>query len=82
MIAQWLSMPDTKDKISTRDLEAVIIMAILIHGLSGDLAREVRGEQALVASDLMTFMAKALLRARDSVSFNPMTSINSFVSRY
>lgn len=82
MIAQWLSMPDTKDKISTRDLEAVIIMAILIHGLSGDLAREVRGEQALVASDLMTFMAKALLRARDSVSFNPTTSINSFVSRY
>jgi NAD(P)H-hydrate epimerase len=34
-------------------LEEVIALGVYLHGLAGDLAAEVHGEQSLVASDIM-----------------------------
>ncbi len=66
LLAQWLSMPATRNCAGARNLESVIVLATFIHGLAGDLARETRGDQSLMASDLTTFMAEALRRTRNA----------------
>ena len=40
LMAQWVSMPATRNRCGTGDLEPVIALAVFIHGLAGDLARE------------------------------------------
>ena len=64
IIAQWLSMPDIKDKsvVASNDLEKIIASAVFIHGMAGDCARIVKGDQALTALDLISFMAQAFLK--------------------
>jgi NAD(P)H-hydrate epimerase len=43
-------------------------LAVYLHGLSGDLAREEVGENSLVATDLVHSLPKAFAEARKSVS--------------
>lgn len=62
LMAQWFSMPATRDRRGVLDLESVITLAVFVHGLAGDLAREIRGDQSVMASDLTGFTAEALRR--------------------
>ncbi len=49
-------------------LEAVLA-AVYVHGLAGDVAREIMGEQCLVATDLIRSLPQAIFRvARDAKS--------------
>ncbi len=41
--------------------EEAVSLAIYLHGLAGDFAREYRGEQSLLASDIMANIPKAFL---------------------
>ncbi len=66
LMAQWFSMPATRDRRGTDDLESVITLAVFIHGLAGDLAQEIRGDQSVMASDLTGFTAEALRRIREA----------------
>jgi NAD(P)H-hydrate epimerase len=43
-------------------VEAAVAAAVYLHGLAGDVARNVVGEQALVATDLLSMMPMALDR--------------------
>ena len=65
LMAQWLSMPATRDRRGKHDLESVITLAVFVHGLAGDLALEIRGDQSVMASDLTGFAAEALRRTRE-----------------
>ena len=47
----------------SRFLDAVAA-AVYLHGLAGDMAREVMGEQSLVATDLLTFLPQAFHSVR------------------
>ena len=60
LMAQWFSMPATRDRDGIDYLDSVITLAVFIHGLAGDLARDIRGEKSVMASDLTGFMAEAL----------------------
>ena len=64
MIAQWLSMPDSKQRtsIDPNDLEKIIASAVFIHGMAGDFAQNVKGDQALTASDLISFLVDVFLK--------------------
>ena len=66
LLAQWFSMPATRDRRGIDDLESVITLAVFVHGLAGDLAREIRGDQSVMASDLTGFTAEALRRVREA----------------
>lgn len=66
LMAQWFSMPATRDRRGIDDLESVITLAVFIHGLAGDLAQEIRGDQSVMASDLTGFTAEALRRIREA----------------
>jgi ADP-dependent NAD(P)H-hydrate dehydratase / NAD(P)H-hydrate epimerase len=50
-----------------RALEATAL-AVYLHGLAGDLARESLGEESLVATDLVRFLSAAFDRARKEKS--------------
>jgi NAD(P)H-hydrate epimerase len=41
-----------------------VITAVYLHGLAGDVAREMMGEQSLVATDLVTALPEAFRRLR------------------
>jgi NAD(P)H-hydrate epimerase len=47
----------------TRAFEAVLA-AVYLHGLAGDVACEIMGEQALVATDLITALPEAIRRVQ------------------
>ena len=64
--AQWFSMPATRDRRGIDDLESVITLAVFVHGLAGDVAQELRGDQSVMASDLTGFTADALARIREA----------------
>ena len=66
LMAQWFSMPATRDRRGIDDLESVITLAVFVHGLAGDLAQEIRGDQSVMASDLTGFTADALRRIREA----------------
>jgi hydroxyethylthiazole kinase-like uncharacterized protein yjeF len=51
----------------TRILKAVLT-AVHLHGLAGDIAREIMGEHSLVATDLLRFLPQAFGRARESAA--------------
>src|SRR5262249_45101272 len=42
-------------------LEEAIVLAVYLHGLSGDLARRALGEHSLMASDIMGNISKSFL---------------------
>lgn len=42
--------------------------AVYLHGLAGDVAREEVGEQAMVATDLLTYLPEAIRRARHAAT--------------
>jgi hydroxyethylthiazole kinase-like uncharacterized protein yjeF len=42
-------------------LEEAIILGVYLHGLAGDLAKQVLGEHSLMASDIMTNISRAFL---------------------
>jgi NAD(P)H-hydrate epimerase len=44
----------------------VVLAAVYLHGLAGDVVRETMGEQCLVATDLLTGLPEAIRRVRDS----------------
>src|SRR5262249_22491383 len=44
-----------------RSLGEAIISCVYLHGLAGDLAKEVLGEHSLIASDIMANISKAFL---------------------
>jgi NAD(P)H-hydrate epimerase len=44
------------------------VMAVFLHGLTGDVARENVGEESLVATDLVRFLPEAFRRARQSLA--------------
>jgi ADP-dependent NAD(P)H-hydrate dehydratase / NAD(P)H-hydrate epimerase len=50
-----------------RVFEAVVA-AVYLHGLAGDIAREVMGEQSLVATDLVKLLPQAFHRVRRAAS--------------
>ena len=66
LMAQWFSMPATRDRRGIDDLESVVTLGVFVHGLAGDLAREIRGDQSVMASDLTGFTAEALRRVREA----------------
>ena len=66
LMAQWFSMPATRERRGSEDLESVITLAVFVHGLAGDLAQEIRGDQSVMASDLTGFTAEALRRIREA----------------
>jgi len=66
LLAQWFSMPATRDRRGIDDLESVVTLAVFVHGLAGDLAQEVRGDQSVMASDLTGFTAEALRKIREA----------------
>lgn len=41
-----------------------VVAAIYLHGLAGDIARDVMGEESLVATDLVKFLPQAFYRVR------------------
>ena len=43
-------------------LEESLALGVYLHGLAGDLATEIQGEQSLVASDIMTHLPAAFLK--------------------
>jgi NAD(P)H-hydrate epimerase len=45
-------------------LEAAVAAAVYLHGTAGDVARNVVGEHALVATDLLAMMPMAFDRVR------------------
>ena len=45
-------------------LEESIILSVYLHGLAGDLAKEIQGDHSLVASDIMANISKAFLCLR------------------
>ena len=66
LMAQWYSMPATRNRRGIDDLESVITLAVFVHGLAGDLAQEIRGDQSVMASDLTGFTAEALRKIREA----------------
>lgn len=48
----------------TTTLEEAVILAVYLHGLAGDLAKEVHGEHSLVASAIMANISEAFLCLR------------------
>jgi ADP-dependent NAD(P)H-hydrate dehydratase / NAD(P)H-hydrate epimerase len=46
-----------------RLLDAVVA-AVYLHGLAGDIARDINGEESLVATDLVKFLPQAFYRVR------------------
>jgi NAD(P)H-hydrate epimerase len=46
-----------------RVLEAVVA-AVYLHGLAGDVAKEIKGEHSLIATDLLDGLPEAFRRAR------------------
>lgn len=49
------------ERAAISTIEHVIALGVYLHGLAGDLARERRGEQSLVASDIMACLSQAFL---------------------
>jgi NAD(P)H-hydrate epimerase len=45
---------------------AAVIAAVHLHGLAGDVAREIMGEQSLVATDLLQALPEAFRRVREA----------------
>jgi NAD(P)H-hydrate epimerase len=41
--------------------ESASLLGVYLHGKSGDLAAEVSGQEALIASDLIDYLGKAFL---------------------
>jgi len=50
-------------------------VAVYLHGLAGDIAREEMGERAMVASDIIDSIGEAFRRAAEQVS-EPTVTIN------
>lgn len=50
------------------ELLQAVLASVHLHGLAGDVAREVKGEQCMVASDLVTAMPEAFRRAQQESS--------------
>jgi len=50
-----------------RILDATV-MAVFLHGMSGDIARDAVGEESLVATDLIRCLPDAFRRARAAAS--------------
>ena len=50
-----------------RILDAVLV-AVHLHGLAGDVARETVGEHSLVATDLLKALPEAFRRAREQAN--------------
>jgi NAD(P)H-hydrate epimerase len=49
---------------NSSELLPAVLAAVLLHGLAGDVAREIKGEQCMVATDLVTAMPEAFRRAQ------------------
>ena len=47
--------------------EDAALIGMYIHGLSGDLAKEALGEEAMIASDQIHFFSNAFLKLRDNI---------------
>ena len=47
-----------------------VLAAVHLHGLAGDVARESKGEQSLVATDLLEALPEAIRRARQAAHGN------------
>jgi hydroxyethylthiazole kinase-like uncharacterized protein yjeF len=50
------------------DTVRAVCVAVYLHGLAGDVAREQVGEQPMIAGDLITFLPEAFRRARQYAS--------------
>lgn len=50
------------------ELLQAVLASVHLHGLAGDVAREIKGEQCMVASDLVTAMPEAFRRAQQESS--------------
>jgi ADP-dependent NAD(P)H-hydrate dehydratase / NAD(P)H-hydrate epimerase len=50
------------------ELLQAVLASVHLHGLAGDVAREIKGEQCMVATDLVTAMPEAFRRAQQESS--------------
>jgi NAD(P)H-hydrate epimerase len=64
ILAQALLFPEAATDSSLDFVEQTVALAIYLHGLAGDLSRQSRGEQSLLASDIMDNLSKAFLSLR------------------
>jgi NAD(P)H-hydrate repair Nnr-like enzyme with NAD(P)H-hydrate dehydratase domain len=66
ILGQALLLPESGKGSRLDLLERTVALAIYLHGLAGDLARRARGEQSLLASDIMANLSKAFLSLRET----------------
>jgi hydroxyethylthiazole kinase-like uncharacterized protein yjeF len=66
ILGQALLLPESGKGSCLDALERTVALAIYLHGLAGDLARHTRGEQSLLASDIMANLSKAFLSLRET----------------
>jgi NAD(P)H-hydrate epimerase len=46
------------------DVVRAVVAAVYLHGVAGDLARNILGEQPMIAGDLITFLPQAFGKAK------------------
>lgn len=68
LIGQEICRPENPASVSS--MEQAVALGVYLHGLAGDLARETRGEQSLVASDLMDHLPGAFLKLAKLVALS------------
>ncbi|HWR34774.1 MAG TPA: NAD(P)H-hydrate dehydratase [Clostridia bacterium] len=57
------------------EIPSAVRAAVFLHGMSGDIAREELGEQALIATDLLKYLPHAMHRARQWAEQKPLLRI-------
>ena len=62
MVGRFVAGWRRRQPKSPQSLADYVLAAVYIHGLSGDIAAEVKGEESLIATDLLTYLPEAFKR--------------------
>lgn len=61
--------------------ESAILVGVYIHGLAGDLAAIVMGEESMIASDIIDYLPKALLQLKSDHAKAAQYESNTYLPR-